>query len=182
MRSRLLVYLFLAMFLACTVRPNYVISDKKMANVLFDLYLVETVITENSRVFYNDSAKKQELLQSVFKKHKISQARFDTSLVWFNANLKEYLKINTLVTERYEQWIAELHAEEDRIKKALARIEGNKLRFEDMNIQDFVTPLLSFLPADSLTLPVDTICTDTILNPLEAIPLFERYCFYEEEE
>jgi len=181
MRSRLFVYLFLGMFLACTSKPVYVLSDKKMEHVLFDLYIVEAGMNENSGIFYNDSAKKQELLQSVFKKHKTSQTQFDTSLVWYNANLKRYLKINTQVTERYDHWIGQLEAEVDRIQKAEARARGNDLQFKDLNLHDYVAPLLSYWQTDVLSVPADTIRPDTIMNLPEKTYRFERYCFYEEE-
>ena len=176
MRSRLFVYLCLSMFLACTTKPVYVLSDKKMENVLFDLYIAEVEINENSGIFYNDSAKKQDLLQSVFKKHKISQARFDTSLVWYNANLKRYLKVNDQVTGRYNRWIDNLEAQ---IQKE-RRFRSNKFRFEDTKLQDVVTPFLSLWKFDFSALPVDTIRQDTIVNALEPISRFERVCFYQD--
>jgi len=181
MRSRLFVYLFLGMFLACTSKPVYVLSDKKMEHVLFDLYIAEAGMNENSGIFYNDSVKKQELLQSVFKKHKTSQTQFDTSLVWYNANLKRYLKINTQVAERYDHWIDQLQAEIARVKRAEERVKGNQLRFEDLDLHDYVTPLLSYWKTDVLSVQADTICPDTIMNSPEKTFHFERYCFYEEE-
>ena len=176
MRSRLFVYLFLGLFLACTNKPMYVMSDKKMEDVLFDLYIVEVGINENSMVFYNDSVKKKELLQSVFKKHKTTQAKFDTSLVWYNANLKRYLKINTQVIERYDRWIDHLQAQ---IQKA-NRLLGNNIRFEDLKLHESVKPFLSFWLTDILTVPVDTTRRDTIMPFPENIYRYERICFYEE--
>ena len=176
MRSRLFVYLFLGMFLACTGKPMYVLSDRKMENVLFDLYIVEAGMNENSMIFYNDSAKKQDILQSIFTKHKISQTQFDTSLVWYNANLKRYLKINTQVIERYDSWIGQLQAQ---IQKA-NRVRGNNFRFEGWKLQDSVMTLFSFWLTDILTVPIDTIRQDTILPFPEPIGRYQRICFYEE--
>ena len=181
MRSRLFVYLLPVLFAACSDRPAYVLTDKKMENVLFDLYIAETEITENSMSFYNDSVKKQNLLQSVFKKHKVSQAKFDTSLVWYNANLKRYLKINTQVNERYGQRIGELQTEDKRRKRVKEMIAGNKIQFKDLDIKDFVTPLISFSPVDSLLLQLDALGRDTIMDTPKEIIRFERYCFYEED-
>jgi len=145
MRSRLFVYFFVGIvLLSCTDKPNYVLSDKKMANVLYDLYIAEAGMQENAAVFRNDSEKKQDLLQSVFKKHKISQARFDTSLVWYNANLDRYLKVNTQVTERYDYLIDKLQARIDRAK----RMEGNKIKFGELDLKDFFTPQFSLWRVD----------------------------------
>ena len=176
MSSRLFIYLSPILFLACSGKPAYVVSDKKMENVLFDLYIAEAGMNEHPGVFYNDSAKKQDLLQSVFKKHKISQAAFDTSLVWYNSKLKRYLKINTQLSERYNLWIGELQTEQKRIMRVNELIAGNRLQFKDLEIRDFAKPWLSFPPVDSLILSADT-TTDT---PKEIIR-FERYCFYEDE-
>lgn len=72
-----------------------------MENLLFDLYVAQVEIEENIYVFRNDSAKKQDLLNSVFKKHKIKEQTFDTSLVWYNRNLDKYLKINKRIEDRF---------------------------------------------------------------------------------
>jgi hypothetical protein len=88
-----------------------------MEDVLFDLYIAETEIRENSFVFSNDSLRKQQLLNSVFKKHRLSEQTFDTSLVWYNANLEKFMKINGKVTERYTLLIENLQGEQERLKE-----------------------------------------------------------------
>jgi hypothetical protein len=100
---------------ACSSRPSYVLSDKKMENLLFDLYIAETEIKENASVFLNDSLQKRQLLHSVFEKHRVSEQTFDTSLVWYNANLDKYFKIIEKVTERYTILIEDLKKEKDRL-------------------------------------------------------------------
>ncbi|MDR1527464.1 MAG: DUF4296 domain-containing protein [Dysgonamonadaceae bacterium] len=170
MHSRVFVYCLLVLFVACTAKPAYVLSDKKMENVLFDLYIAQTEINENAAVFYNDSAKKQELLQTVFKKHKISQAKFDTSLVWYNAHLDRYMKINTQLTERYGRLINKLQTEIDRQKR---RLRVDTLQFEDLNLKDFVTPsLFPWLtenPIDSV-LPIDSVHPVLLPDSVRPIP------------
>jgi hypothetical protein len=100
---------------ACSSRPAYVLSDKKMENILFDLYIAETEIKENTSFLSNDSLRRQQLLQSVFEKHKISEQTFDTSLVWYNANLDRYLKIIEKVTDRYTFLIEDLEKEKNKL-------------------------------------------------------------------
>ena len=173
MRSRWFVYLFLGMFVACTGKPMYVLSDKKMENVLFDLHLAEIGVSENARIFYNDSAKKQDLLQSVFEKHKISQERFDTSLVWYNAHLSHYLKINTKVTERYDRWISQLQAEVSRME----RLDKELPRFEDLELEDFMetwfSPWLMQVLTDSIlsTDSISILPTDSVLPTGSVLPI-----------
>jgi hypothetical protein len=94
-----------------------------MEAVLFDLYLSETAVKENRTFFADDSLKKAEWLQTVFRKHKITEEKFDTSLVWYNANLEKFQKINEKLNERYAKLIEELRAEQDYIRTASVRID-----------------------------------------------------------
>jgi len=122
--TRLLVN-FLTCFLlfACTNRPSNVLSEQKMEAVLFELYQLEAAINENRYLFANDSTRKAQSLKSVFDKHKISEAKFDTSLVWYNANLNKYLKINEKLNKRYEQLINELQAEQELVRQASTLVD-----------------------------------------------------------
>jgi len=89
-----------AFFSACDNRPFQVLSDKKMEAVLFDVYIAQTIMDENQTTF-SDSARKADLLNAVFHKHKIEKAVFDSSLVWYSDNLDKYVKVNEKVMERY---------------------------------------------------------------------------------
>jgi hypothetical protein len=100
-----------------------VLSEQKMEDLLFDLYLAETAVNENRPFFADDSIKKAEWLQIVFREHKITEEKFDTSLVWYNANLNKYLKINDKVSERYKQLLEDLRAEQDYIRTASVRTD-----------------------------------------------------------
>jgi len=96
--------LFLAfLFLACNTRPSYVLSETKMEKVLYDVYLAEAEISSNYTVFSSDSARKQELLNSVLKKHKITEAVLDTSLAWYSGHLEKYFKIHENLSKRYAE-------------------------------------------------------------------------------
>jgi len=72
-----------------------------MEKVLFDIHLAEAEINANYNIFYTDSARKQELLNSVLKKHKITEAILDTSLVWYSGHLDKYFKINNNLLKRF---------------------------------------------------------------------------------
>ena len=89
------------LFYACSARPSVVLSESKMEKVLYDLYLADAEITSNFSVFSSDSARKQELLNSVLKKHKITEAVLDTSLAWYAGHLDTYFKINDNLNKRF---------------------------------------------------------------------------------
>ena len=107
-----------------------------MEDVLFDFYVAEAEIKENSAVFYSDSSQKT-VFQAVFKKHRISEQKFDTSLVWYNAHLDKYMKINEKLTERYTILIGKLHLEASQI-----RMPKNRLQFSELGLKDFAASVL----------------------------------------
>ena len=104
--------LFLAfLFSACNNRPSNVLSENKMKKVLYDVYLAEAEINANYNAFSSDSVRKQELLNSVLKKYKITEAVLDTSLAWYSGRLDAYLKINESVGKRYAETAEKLRRE-----------------------------------------------------------------------
>ena len=112
-----------------------------MENVLYDLYIAEVEIDDNYFFFNNDSTRKQNLLNSVFKKHHINEQTFDTSLVWYNKNLDKYLKINTKVEDR-------LSALADTLKKQIDFAEESARRANTKNLLPDTT--FFFLQASGL--------------------------------
>jgi len=111
--SPLIPFLFLAfLFSACSNRPSNVLSDTKMEKVLYDIYIAEAEININYPVFSSDSTRKQELLNSVLKKHKITEAVLDTSLAWYSGRLEKYFKINENVNKRFTETLDKLKKSE----------------------------------------------------------------------
>ncbi len=91
-------------FTACQVkRPEAVLSDAKMENVLYDYHIAKAMGEE---VPYSEGYKRVLYIESVFKKHGITQAVFDSSLVWFTRNpevlAKVYEKVNARLKEEQE--------------------------------------------------------------------------------
>jgi hypothetical protein len=83
-----------------------------MEVVLFDLYLAESEINNNYAILASDSTRKMDLLNSVFKKHKISEADLDNSLAWYAGHLEKYAKINENLSKRFSEMADELRAKE----------------------------------------------------------------------
>jgi hypothetical protein len=106
-----------------------------MEDVLYDLYLAEVAIEEHAFIFNNDSTAKQDLLNFVFKKHKITVQTFDTSLVWYNRNMEKYLKINNRVGER-------LSVLSNNLKNQIEQIEAENRRAGIRNLFPDTTAFL----------------------------------------
>ena len=111
------VLFLILLFCACSKRPSYVLSERKMEKVLYDIYLAEAEINTNHPIFSTDSARKQELLNSVLKKHKITEAVLDTSLVWYSGNLDKYFQINEKVNKRFTAEAERLKNQEEEERK-----------------------------------------------------------------
>lgn len=101
---------------ACQVkRPETVIPDAKMENVLYDFHIAKAMGEE---VPYSDSYKRVLYIESVYKKHGITQADFDSSMVW-------YARHPDALTKVYEKVNQRLKAERDGINHLIA-LRDNK--------------------------------------------------------
>lgn len=98
----LLVCLLALVVVGCKKTPDNVISEKEMGSLLKDVFMADAMIAVDYNK-YSTSEKKQALYESVFKKHGVTQAEFDTSLVWYGRNLDIYMKV-------YDQVIDDLDA------------------------------------------------------------------------
>ena len=111
MRSNLRIYglvlLIAILFAACSKTPGGVLSEKEMQKVVTDMVLAEAMINTNPKVFTDDSAK-IVLYQSVFDKHEITQALYDSSLIWYGQNLDIYMKLYERVTADLNKQVAAL--------------------------------------------------------------------------
>ncbi|NLA63992.1 MAG: DUF4296 domain-containing protein [Bacteroidales bacterium] len=104
--DKLFKYLFLLMLammvLSCHNRPSEVLPRKKMENVMYDMYIAEAIIDHDYQNFTLPE-KKEALINHVLEKHKISEARWDTSLSWYSDNIDQYLQINDSVKSRLQR-------------------------------------------------------------------------------
>ncbi len=91
-RNLIIIFLLGTIIAACSSTPSGVLSPDKMARLLADVYRAESAIDFNTATYSGDSMK-QVVKESVFKAHKISQADFDSSLVWYGHHIEQYLKV-----------------------------------------------------------------------------------------
>ena len=82
-------------------RPRGILSNREMREVLYDLHRADGAIQVAGYNYSHD----QELAgyyKNVLDKHGITQAEFDSSLVWFTDNPQIFNKIYPKVIERLE--------------------------------------------------------------------------------
>lgn len=83
-------------------RPKEVLSRKSMENLLYDIYIAEAMI-ENDYQNFDTPQKKEALINQVFKKHKVTQAQWDSSLAWYSDRADIYLRMNDSVKARLKR-------------------------------------------------------------------------------
>jgi len=102
-----IVITLLVMTASCSRVPKFVLSEKKMRSVLYDMQLAEAFVETNYES-YRTYDERNALYKSVFAKHNISQADYDTSLIWYGKNLDLYMQIYKLVLRDINASIANL--------------------------------------------------------------------------
>lgn len=115
MHYSLFIILCAAVFTAC--RPRNVLSPKQMEDVFVDLHTAEGMI-EISGLNYGHDEYLKGYFQSVLDKHGITQAQFDSSLVWYTSNPVIFEKIYPKVVERLEKQAEDAKNAEQAAKEA----------------------------------------------------------------
>jgi hypothetical protein len=90
------VFLLLA---ACSPQPHGVMSEKKMSDVLYDMYLADGCVVMKGYTAGADNPRRKNY-QFILHKYGITVAEFDSSVVWYAHNLLEYQKVYKLVETR----------------------------------------------------------------------------------
>ncbi len=101
-KSLLLPLAGVALLAACSSRPDYVLSERKMADVLADLTVADQLALRSTRgdgAFADDSARKV-LRQGIMQKNGVSEAEFDSTLAWYGHHLDDYSKLYKAVEKR----------------------------------------------------------------------------------
>ena len=90
------------LMMACTNRPKEVLSSNKMAAVLIDLHKLDGTLVAQGMEF--QTAENVHYYEFVLEKHHVTQAIFDSSLVWYARNPKRFEKVYIKVVENITDW------------------------------------------------------------------------------
>ena len=116
MRSFLILAVIFAAIILPSCRPEGVLSQRKMQAVVYDLHRAEGVMQEAGLTSGHDDAMAKYYGQ-ILAKHSVTQAQFDSSLVWYTRNPKRFEHI-------YPKVIARLQAESDALQAEIKRLKG----------------------------------------------------------
>ena len=122
-------FLLLLVVIMFGCRPRGVLSNREMRDVLYDLHRADGAIQVAGYNYSHD----QELAgyyKSVLDKHGITQAEFDSSLVWFTDNPQIFNRIYPSVIARLEADfdVEKQIREANRKKNAAKRKKGSVIQ------------------------------------------------------
>jgi hypothetical protein len=110
MTNRLRIYgilFFICIAASCNKVPKHIIQEKEMRAVLYDMQIAEAIVETNYES-YKTSDERQRVYAAVFAKHHITQAEYDSSLVWYGENMDLYMRIYNLVLKDINVSIASM--------------------------------------------------------------------------
>lgn len=149
--SILFCLLILFVLTNCTNRPKNILKQKDMVAVLVDMHRFEgvvdatrNVVEQNEDLYY---------FQSILDKHGITQADFDSSLVWYTRYPNRFEKVYTRVVDQLE-------SEKSAILLEYQEISTELISFAEDDI--WMDSTLYIYPKDSLEL---SNLDFTIINP-----------------
>jgi hypothetical protein len=102
-----LFFIFITLFSACSRIPKGVIAEKKMQKILVDMQLAEAMIYMYPQE-YSRIDEKKALYQSVFDKYHLTEAEYDSSLIWYGKNMDIYMQVCTQALAEVKQKIEEI--------------------------------------------------------------------------
>ncbi len=150
--------MLLALCLVGCARPDDVMRAGKMEDVLYDLHIAEGIIYARGYAYGHDSLV-AKYYESVLAKHGITQAEFDSSLVWYTDHPLRFNKIYPKVIARLEadQQVykaireAEIEAQKsDKEKAKLLKIKQDSIREDLLSDAYFVfAPSYTWLDGDT---------------------------------
>lgn len=105
---RTLLILCLLFLVGCGKEiPKDIIQPDKMEKVLYDYQIVSSM---SDQIPYNENYKKELLREYFYKKHRITEAELDSSLVWYTKHAVILSEIYGRLNQRFERQYEELQA------------------------------------------------------------------------
>lgn len=117
--KRLMFFWGLAvLLLSCSEQPRGILSEQKMANIIYDVTLASNCMMTRGYMPHNDSLKKKNF-EYVLQKYHVSPAEFDSSAVWYSQHTVKYEHVYTLVITKFQVLQKDLNAEKFKDKEVV---------------------------------------------------------------
>ncbi|MGL4781264.1 MAG: DUF4296 domain-containing protein [Bacteroidales bacterium] len=160
------VFLILLLLLIGCKKDKYVLPESKMENIIYDLYVGEA-LSDNQYGRYGNSDFKRDYYLTTLEKYGVTEAQYDSSLVFYGKHVDKYRDIYSRVVSRLEKEEAKydrLLAQEQKAAKSLAgdsvNIWTNNRMFailptDDVQMIRVIPSDENFKEADSFTINID---------------------------
>ena len=108
---RSLLYVILAfcsvlIVVSCIDRPDYVLDEDRLVDVLVDVHRAEGLLELQQNHFTRPNESEQyqrEVIAAVLQKHGVNRQQYDSTLMWYAQHLKLLTRVYTHVDERLQQ-------------------------------------------------------------------------------
>lgn len=106
-RTYIYITLFLLLLSSCISRPDYVLDEESMIDVLADVHRSEALLElqQVNTSFSNNDEYKKSVMAAVLVKHGVTRAQYDSSLVWYGQNLASLVRVYSKVQKRLDEEI-----------------------------------------------------------------------------
>lgn len=143
--------ILIIILVGCSQRPKEVLDEKQTIELLSDLQLASSYSDQHSYGTTTRDSARIKLAWGVMKKHKVSQAEFDSTLIWYGKNIDEYEKILVKVQTSLDK------------KRRGMLLEQEKESMKDDNELWITNPytILSSMGKEILTFSIDNPEIDT---------------------
>lgn len=85
-------------YLSCEKRPKNILAKSEMTNVLYDYHIAQAILGQEGNGKDNEY---KNILDAVLSKHNITQAEFDSSIVWYNVHADDLEDIYKELENRF---------------------------------------------------------------------------------
>ncbi|MBQ0048105.1 MAG: DUF4296 domain-containing protein [Prevotellaceae bacterium] len=93
-----IIILSLLFAFSCSKNPDGILSTGKMEDVLYDYHIAQGLIDQLP--VEEREKKSQEYIDAVFEKHGVTEAEFDSSIIYYNRHSKDLHKIYSNIKDR----------------------------------------------------------------------------------
>lgn len=169
-KKGLCVWIALALLAGCGKKiPDDIIQPDAMESLLYDYHLASTM---SASLPYDESYRKDAYMDYVFRKHQVTEAEFDSSMVWYTRHAEELATIYRNLQERLEK-------EEKQMKELVAKRDNQiDVSMSGDTVDVWQDRPLYWLSASPLTNKVTfDLKTDTTFKPRDAMELKADFRF-----
>lgn len=100
-KSAFLIFMVVLILSGCDKRPDNVLSDSEMADLMTDLILAEAM-EQHSMANLNDSLR-ATLGERILVQHGVNRATLDSTISWYSRNVDDYYRLYAKVDKRLKK-------------------------------------------------------------------------------